>query len=186
MQHYLQRARFPSLDLSYSGLFASHFFDINCDLDPITDLVTTKLFSVSGQEGWILVIGLTGSEDGGNRHPKTDIVLVIDRSGSIRYSVKDIVFPGATDGDRADPEEKRRSNKELTVEAAKAIFDLFDEIIDVVTDLKAKGTIDRNVLFEQLDTIEPRAQLTLASVYPRQLRCSANRQPTTGTNESFS
>jgi hypothetical protein len=73
IQNYVQQARIPSKALLHSGLFASHFFNSNPDLDPITDLVTTKLFSskfenpISGQEDRSLVVGLTGSEDGRNR-----------------------------------------------------------------------------------------------------------------------
>lgn len=176
MQTYVQREYIPSKDLLHDGLFASHFFDINPDLDPITDLVTTKLFSskfknpINDQDEHILVLGLTGREDGQNRRPKTDIVLVIDHSGSIYCSVTDIVITGsqrATTPLDETPAKLHRQKISLAVEAAKRIFDLleddedvgvliFDDIVDILEPLKAKSAIDRDKLFAQLDIIEPR------------------------------
>jgi hypothetical protein len=45
IEGYLQRERIPSKALLHSRLFASHFFDINPNLDTVTDPVVIKLFS---------------------------------------------------------------------------------------------------------------------------------------------
>jgi hypothetical protein len=172
MQNYVQQERIPSKDLLHSGLFASHFFDINPDLDPITTVVTTKLFSskfanpVNSCEERILVLGITGCEDGRSHRPTTDFVLVIDRSGSMRYRLTDTVGPGA----RRPPGqavEALRQKMSLAIEAAELIFDLlandqevgilmFDEVVDVIEPMKAKSAVDRDDLFSRLAAIEPR------------------------------
>jgi Ca-activated chloride channel family protein len=174
MESHVQRERIPSKDLLHNGLFASHFFDINPDLDPITDPVVVKLFSskfvnpVTTQDERLLVMGLTGSEDGQNRRRKTDFVVVIDRSGSMLYSVNDIVVPGRRRSSGSTTSSTiRRTKMEMTIEAAKGIFDLleddeeigivmFDEIVDVIEEVKVKGSIDRESLFSRLDEIKPR------------------------------
>jgi Ca-activated chloride channel family protein len=189
-QEYAERGRIPSKEQLHAGLFASHFFDINPELDPIDDLVTVKLFSskfqhpIKGTDEQIVVLGVTGCHDGQNRRPKTDIILVVDRSGSMCYRVNDIMFPAArrhggtqqesTNADgRADEErvERQRTKMELTIEAAESIFDfmeddeevgvimfdtLVDTLVDTIEDLKSKGLINREKLFQSLDSIQPR------------------------------
>jgi Ca-activated chloride channel family protein len=190
MESHVKRERIPSKDLLHSGLFASHFFDINPDLEPITEPVVVKLFSskflnpITAKDERLLVLGLTGSEDGQNRRRKTDFVLVIDRSGSMLYSVNDIVVPGRrrsspspshTPAPAPSPSPSqtpakikiRRTKMEMAIEAAKGIFELldddeelgivmFDEIVDIVEEVKPKGAIDRESLFTHLDQIKPR------------------------------
>jgi Ca-activated chloride channel family protein len=171
---YVQRARIPYQDLLNGGLISSHFFDINPNLEPITERVTAALFSskftnpITGHDEQILVLGLTGCDDGQNRRVKTDVILVIDRSGSMRYSVNDIIIPSRRHlQTSARTDRERRMKISLAIDAAKGIFDLmdddeqvgilmFDEVVDEIVDLKSKSDIDRTALFSGLDRIEPR------------------------------
>jgi Ca-activated chloride channel family protein len=179
---YVQKARIPCQDLLNGGLIASHFFDINPNLEAITQPVTAALFSsifsnpITQQIEQILVLGLTGSEDGQNHRVKTDVILVIDRSGSMQCSVNDFIIPSHRSGSVVPGEivesEKtticqRRRKMELAIDAAKGIFELmdddeqvgifvFDHEIEMIEELKGKSEIDRHDLFSRLAKIEPR------------------------------
>jgi hypothetical protein len=173
LQAYVEKVRIPSKDLLNGGLIASHFFDINPNLETIAQPVTAALFSskfanpITGQPEQILVLGLTGSEDGQNRRVKTNVILVIDRGGSMRYSVNDIIIPSYHGGAQETKQCQRRMKMELAIDAAKGIFDLmddeeqigiltFDQAIEEIEDLKTKNEINRDEFFARLDGIEPR------------------------------
>jgi Ca-activated chloride channel family protein len=165
IQTHVQRGAIPSKDLLHSGLFASHFFDINPDLDVITDLVVVKLFSskfvnpITTQEEQLLVMGLTGSADGQNARRKTDFILVIDRSGSMSESVDQMTLsPSGPMGGH--------TKMQLAIQATKRIFDLldddeeigillFDHGADVFSAVTPKGTIERKSFFARLDKVRP-------------------------------
>jgi uncharacterized protein (UPF0147 family) len=151
MTNYTERARIPSNDLLYSGLFVLHFFDINSNLDPVTDTMDARFFSskfenpITEEKEQLLVLGLTGQDDGQNHRSKTNFLLVIDRSGSMRYKVTDIAVPRAH---RAATQafKNHQTKMELAVEAANSIFDIldddeelgivsFDEIAEVVEEV---------------------------------------------------
>jgi Ca-activated chloride channel family protein len=159
--------RIPKRELANGGIFASHYFDINPDRETFTDPVVLKTFSskfvhpVTERREQLLVLGLTGSEDGKNRRRKTDFVMVIDRSGSMREPLSD---PGSGYGSGGQSPVGDRSKMSLTIDATKRIFDLieddeqvaictFETTAEVVEDLKPKGAIDRKSFFDQLDTI---------------------------------
>lgn len=171
VKHYTQQHYIPSKDILTSGLFASHYFDINPNLEPITDLFAAKPFSskfthpFDGKEERILVLGLTGKHDGQNRREKTDFVLVIDHSGSMSAGLSYV--PGRCSSSSAQPDTQWRNKMELTIEATKRIFDLvgddeeigilmFDNVVDIVEEIKPKGFINRSELFGRLETIDPR------------------------------
>jgi hypothetical protein len=171
MGNYVERDRIPSKELLNSGLFASHYFDINPELEPITELLTVKPFSskftnpITGKEDQILVLGVTGSEDGQNQRRKTDFVIVIDRSGSMRYNLNDIIIPGQTGTPKS--EKQNCTKMKFAIEAVKMIFDIveedeeigflmFDEIVDIIEDIQPKSCVSREKLFSKLEEIEPR------------------------------
>jgi hypothetical protein len=174
MQGYVARGGIPSKDLLHSGTFASHFFDINPDLDPIPDGLVLKPFSsrftnpIDGKEERILVLGVTSSEDGQYRRQKTDFFLVLDRSGSMGESLLNIPMPRKTTMDDSGNENQGlRTKMMLGIEAAKGIFDLveddeeigiatFDTKVDIIEEVKPKGAIDRETLFQRLNEISPR------------------------------
>jgi hypothetical protein len=171
VKHYAQQHHIPSKDILTSGLFASHYFDINPTLEPITDLFTAKPFSskfihpIDGKEEHILVLGLTGKHDGQNHRQKTDFVLVIDHSGSMGEGLNWIA--GHHSESLTQPDKQLRNKMELAIEATKRIFDLveddeeigilmFDSVVDIIEEIKPKHEIDRNELFERLGRINPR------------------------------
>jgi Ca-activated chloride channel family protein len=166
---YVREGRIPSQAHINSGIFATHYFDIKSDLEVIDELVAVKFFSATlpnplrRRDEHLFVIGLTGSADGKNERPKTDVILVLDRSGSMSSPLK--AFSSAS-GPRASPEPEQ-TKMQLTIEAAKQIFDLldndecigviaFDDRIDVLAPLTPKMTIDRGQLFGSLDLLGPR------------------------------
>jgi Ca-activated chloride channel family protein len=153
----LSPSRIPTKALAGGGIFASHYFDINPDNEILIDPVVLRTFTskfthpITASAEQLLVIGLTGSEDGRNRRRKTDFVLVIDRSGSMQSALTHY------SGDD-------RSKLSLTIDATKRIFDFieddeqvaictFDSDAALVQDLKPKGTIDRTSLFVKLNAI---------------------------------
>jgi hypothetical protein len=112
----------------------------------------------------LFVIGVIGSADGQNHRPKTDIVLVIDRSGSMSSGLSDVYAGGSTS--RA-AQGLSNTKMWLTINAAKDIFDLldddecigiiaFDTELTIVETLKRKTSIDRERLFSELEGVTPR------------------------------
>jgi hypothetical protein len=95
---FVRRGRIPSRHQINSGLFASHFFNINPGLAQVCDLVDVRFFSSklrnpikdATSDRRLVVLGVTGSADGHNRRVTTDFVIVVDRSGSMRYSLSDM------------------------------------------------------------------------------------------------
>jgi Ca-activated chloride channel family protein len=164
----VSRSQIPTQALVNGSIFDAQYFDINPDREEITDPVLVKTFSskfinpISGSTEQLLVLGLTGSEDGQNRRRKTDFVLVIDRSGSMESSLDNYDSDPAAQSSSGD-----RSKMSLTIAATKRIFDFieadekvgictFDSIAEIVQDLKLQGEIQRESLFAQLDTITAR------------------------------
>jgi uncharacterized protein YegL len=85
-----------------------------------------------------------------------DVVFVIDRSGSMMDGLLDTVS--------RKNQSTRRTKMELTIEATKEIFEVFKENeeigiisfnngVEVIEELKPKGSINKNELFNHLDTI---------------------------------
>jgi hypothetical protein len=168
--HYVEKGHIPSKEILNSGLFASHYFDINPELEPITELCIAKPFSskftnpIDGKDERVLVLGVTGTGDGENHREKTDFVLVIDHSGSMSSGLNDIAGDSKSG---SNPNKVCRTTMELAIEATKRIFDLvdsdeeigilmFDGVVEVVEEMKPKSSIDRSTLFERLDDIHPR------------------------------
>jgi hypothetical protein len=95
----ISRGEIPEKALANGGIFASHSFDINPNREIIADPVALKPFSskfanpMTGDSEQLLVLGLTGSEDGQNHRRKTDFVLVIDCSGSMDEPLVILVPP---------------------------------------------------------------------------------------------
>jgi hypothetical protein len=160
--------------LVHSGIFVSHFFNINPDLEEITELVAIKLFSsqfenpINRNRERLLVVGLTGSEDDQHRRPKTDFVLLIDRSGSMESS-SDTPYGRFPLAGRRTAELR---TMELTIDTAKGVFDLVDDdekvgllmadhIAEPLESLTAKGKINHEGLFSRLDAIRPRVNINI-------------------------
>jgi hypothetical protein len=160
-----------------NGTFASHFFDINLDMDAIAEGLIVKPFSsrfmnpIDGKEERVLVLGVTNSEDGQHRRRKTDFFVVIDQSGSMDSSVTGIHTSDNARMNDADhqPEKQVRTKMILAIDAAKGIFNLleddeeigiatFDTVVEVIEKVKLKGSIDKKTLFRTLDTILPRGR----------------------------
>jgi NADH dehydrogenase/NADH:ubiquinone oxidoreductase subunit G len=186
---FVRRGRIPSRDQINSGLFASHFFNINPDLAPVHDLVDVRFFSsklrnpIKGRDERLVVLGVTGSADGQNRRVKTDFVIVVDRSGSMRYSLNDIVCPRShrthatertvvTEERRDESKPVRRMKMSMGIETAISILRLlddnesvgvivFDEIVDVIQELRKKSEIDCDAVGERLQSIEPRGETNM-------------------------
>jgi hypothetical protein len=92
----VRRGSIPSRDQTNSSLFSGHYFNVSPDLELIDSLVDVRFFSsklwnpIKQRDEPLLVLGVTGSEDGQNRRAKTDFV-VVDRSGSMGYGLNNIV-----------------------------------------------------------------------------------------------
>jgi hypothetical protein len=160
----------PYRETITAGIFGEQYFDV-IPAHPMTNPVEATLqFAESvnpftGVTEHFLLVGLTGEGDGKNEREKTDVVIVIDRSGSMGSALTEL--EGAArmvEGARPSPS---RTKMALTIEATKAIFDLvaddemlgivaFDDRVEVVGLLKAKGEVDRTELFEHLDLIKAR------------------------------
>jgi Ca-activated chloride channel family protein len=169
LRDYVRAGKIPSRDHINSGIFASHYFNINPQLDEVDDVIAVRFFSsrlhnpIKRQDEHLFVIGVTGSADGKNERPKTDIILVLDRSGSMSCALTSVPY-----GNQPPQSGVRMETKmALTIEAAKQIFDLldddecigvlaFDDCVEIVETLKRKMTIDRTRLFEALDGVQPR------------------------------
>jgi hypothetical protein len=169
LTRYTRAGRIPSRDHVNSGIFGSHYFNINPHLDEVDDVLSIRFFSsmlhnpIKQQDEYLFVIGLTGSLDGKNERPKTDIILVLDRSGSMSSSLASV----STGTQSPQSPGQMQTKMDLTIEAAKQIFDLldddecigvvaFDNSVEIVETLKRKMTIDRVRLFESLDKVQPR------------------------------
>jgi Ca-activated chloride channel family protein len=165
-------AGIPSKALVHSGIFASHFFDINPDLETITALVAAKLFSsqftnpLNGNQERILVLGITGSEDGQYRRHKTDFVFVLDKSGSMSTPLGHTFIAMSRGRASTQSAEKQRPTMQLTQDAAKGMFDLIDEDEEIgllvfdhgvaeLSPLTVKSEIDRGSLFDRIDAVRP-------------------------------
>jgi hypothetical protein len=163
-------AAIPSKALVHSGIFASHFFDINPDLQEFTELLVPKLFSskfknpISGTEERILVLGLTGSEDGKYRRRPTDFVFLIDKSGSMSTPLGQTPMAQTRSMGTALSGDDARPALDLTLDAAKGLFDLVDDdeevgvlvfsgSVEELVPLRAKRAIDRGALFNRIDAL---------------------------------
>jgi hypothetical protein len=183
---YIRRGMIPPRDQINSGLFASHFFNINPNLEQIQDLVDVQFFSsklrnpIKGRDERLVVLGITGCADGQNRRVETDFVIVVDRSGSMRYNLNDIVCPRsrrtraterAVVPDEGPPQSKpmKRMKMNLGIETATSILQLldsdecvgvivFDEVVDVVQELQKKSEVDCDAVGERLQSVEPRGE----------------------------
>jgi Ca-activated chloride channel family protein len=164
----------PTKKHIHSGIFSEQFFDINPTKQPITELVDAKFFSSTFQnpinqctENYFLV-GLISSEDGKNHREKTDIVIVIDRSGSMGSGLTETERSNFLQfGNETNYVQSQKTKMNLTIEATKEIFELldddqfigivaFDDRVEIVELLKSKSSIDQEELFDNLDQINAR------------------------------
>jgi uncharacterized protein YegL len=165
LTNYVKHGNIPTKDYVNGGIFAQHFFNVNPTNEPITEVIEAKLFysefyhPVSKTNQKYFMIGLLGSDDGKNRRDTMDVVIVIDRSGSMGS--------GLYDTDAKTERSQQKSKMELTIEATKEIFEIFDEDeqigiiafdnkIEMVQELQAKRNIDNQKLFKSLNSIQPR------------------------------
>jgi hypothetical protein len=173
---YTKKGHIPSKEHVNSGLFDQHFFNINPTNELITKLVEARVFyseflnPTNNQNEKYLMVGVTGREDGKNRREKTDIVIVIDRSGSMGMGLSETQSfdtPNFDDDEYLQFLQYQKSKMSLTIEATKEIYQLldedeyigilaFDNDLEIVEFLKSKGTIDSNRLFQHLDSIQDR------------------------------
>jgi Ca-activated chloride channel family protein len=152
----VQQRRIPPREQIHDGLFASHFFDINPTLETVDQLVETRLCSskfynpVNDSHERLVVLGMISSADGQNQRAKTDIIIVVDRSGSMNHP----------------------QGISLAIEAAEGIFRLmeddeqvgvlvFDHVVDKLQDLRPKQNIDRQILSAALRSVVPRGETNI-------------------------
>lgn len=162
---YIHSSSIPTKDHVTSGVFSQHFFNINATNDPISDVVDAKFFysefhnPVTESNQKYFMIGLASSEDGKNKRDKMDVVIVIDRSGSMGQSLYDT--------NEKQQESHQKTKMQLTIESTKDIFEIFDEDeeigiitfdneIDVIESLKRKSEINKETLFESLNKVHER------------------------------
>jgi hypothetical protein len=79
----VRRGRIPSRDQTNSGLLSGHYFNVSPDLEPIDSLVDVRFFSsklwnpIKQRDERLLVLGVTGSEDGQNRRTSSSLTAAV-------------------------------------------------------------------------------------------------------------
>jgi Ca-activated chloride channel family protein len=187
----------PPREQIHSGLFSSHYFDINPTFAKVEQMVDTRLFfsrfydPVNESFERILVVGLTSLYDGLNQRHKTDVIVVIDQSGSMSGIACHAVLPGSAS---YLGREGGKSKMALALEAAEKIIGVldddeeigviaFDHTVSIVSELKPKGSIDTKILSETLRAISPsggtdmeRALLAAIAMFGRSERRDHNKR----------